>query len=86
MNSMPDAEAVARLFHESYERLAPAFGYETRLDTRVLWENVPERNKRLMIASAAEVLAVLFPPQEQQKQQEQLAPESTPSAVPDDGR
>lgn len=60
---MPDAESVAKLFHEAYERLAPAFGYETREATRVLWENVPERNKRLMIAATAEVLAMLFPPE-----------------------
>ena len=62
MNPMPDAESVAKLFHEAYERLAPAFGYETRRATRVPWEEVPERNRRLMIASTAEVLAYLFPP------------------------
>lgn len=62
-SSVPDAESVARLFHDSYERLAPAFGYETREASRVPWESVPERNKRLMIAVAAEVLAMLFPPE-----------------------
>lgn len=61
---MPDAESVAKLFHETYERLAPAFGYETREGTRVPWEQVPERNKHLMIATVAEVLAMLFPPEE----------------------
>lgn len=61
---MPDAESVAKLFHEAYERLAPAFGYETRETTRVPWEQVPENNKHLMIAAAAEVLAMLFPPVE----------------------
>ncbi|MGH2479760.1 MAG: caspase family protein, partial [Ktedonobacteraceae bacterium] len=30
---VPDAEAVAKLFHETYERLAPTCGYETRVDT-----------------------------------------------------
>jgi len=59
----PDAEAIARLFHEAYERLAPAFGYETREATRRPWEQVPERNKRLMVAATAEVLAMLFPPE-----------------------
>ena len=62
--TMPDAEAVARLFHETYERLAPSFEYKTRPETAVLWENVPERNKRLMIAVAAEVIAMLFPPED----------------------
>lgn len=58
---MPDAESVARLFHETYERLAPTFGYETREATQVSWDAVPEKNKRLMIAVTAEVLAMLFP-------------------------
>ncbi|GAC1618270.1 MAG: caspase family protein [Ktedonobacteraceae bacterium] len=62
---MPDAESVAKLFHETYERLAPTFGYETREATRVSWESVPERNKRLMIATTAELLAMLFPVEEQ---------------------
>ena len=61
---MPDPESVAKLFHETYERLAPTFNYETRRATRVPWEKVPERNKRLMVAVAAEVLAVLFPLEE----------------------
>ncbi len=63
-SSVPDAESVAQFFHEAYERLAPAFGYETNQATRVAWENVPERNKHLMIAVSAEVLAMLFPPEE----------------------
>lgn len=46
------SEQLARLFHETYERLAPSFGYETRKDSAVPWEQVPERNKRLMIAVA----------------------------------
>lgn len=60
---VPDAESVAKLFHEAYERLAPAFGYDTREATRTSWEHVPEHNKRLMIAVTAEVLALLFPPE-----------------------
>jgi hypothetical protein len=34
------AEALARLFHETYERLAPEFGYETRKASAVPWEEV----------------------------------------------
>ena len=59
---MPNAESVAKLFHETYERLAPVYNHETRQETRRPWEEVPERNKRLMIAVAAEVLATLFAP------------------------
>ena len=45
-----NAEDVAMQFHDAYETLAPSFGYETRKDTRVPWENVPTNNKLLMIA------------------------------------
>ncbi|MGW4639574.1 hypothetical protein ACWEN6_13650 [Sphaerisporangium sp. NPDC004334] len=56
MASTAEAELVARAFHESYERLAPSFGYATREASAVPWEDVPERNKRLMVAVAAELL------------------------------
>jgi hypothetical protein len=51
----PSAEAVARAFHEAYERLAPSFSYETRKASAVPWERVPENNRALMTAVAAEV-------------------------------
>jgi hypothetical protein len=46
----PTAEELARAFHETYERLAPAYSYETRRESAVPWEQVPENNKQLMIA------------------------------------
>jgi hypothetical protein len=46
------AERVARAFHDTYERLAPAYGYETRLDSRTHWALVPAENKKLMVAVA----------------------------------
>lgn len=49
-------EDLARLFHETYERLAPEHGYETRKDSRTSWEQVPETNKGLMIAVADHIL------------------------------
>lgn len=52
-------EQIARHFHEAYERLAPAFGYETREASRKAWADVPENNKALMIAVVAEVRALL---------------------------
>lgn len=48
----PMPEDLARFFHETYESLAPSYGYETRKDSAVAWENVPEKNKKLMIAVA----------------------------------
>jgi cupin superfamily acireductone dioxygenase involved in methionine salvage len=50
-----DNEKVAKLFHDTYERLAPQYGYKTRDETAVAWEDVPWPNKALMIAVAATV-------------------------------
>ncbi len=61
----PDDPAVklARLFHETYERLAPEYGYETRKDSAVPWADVPEKNKRLMIAVCTVILDAGYLPQ-----------------------
>jgi len=55
-NAAAAAETLAQRFHETYERLAPSFGYETCPDSAVPWEDVPERNKKLMIAVCAKIL------------------------------
>jgi hypothetical protein len=49
-------EALAQRFHETYERLAPDFGYETRRESAVPWDEVPEANKALMTAVCGELL------------------------------
>lgn len=49
-------EKLARLFHETYERLAPEYGYKT---SEVPWDDVSVWNKSLMIAVAAHVLTKL---------------------------
>lgn len=54
-------EVLAQRFHEAYERLAPSFGYETRESSRKPWTDVPEQNKRLMIAVCAEVFVGVLP-------------------------
>jgi hypothetical protein len=56
------AEELAQLFHETYERLAPNYGYTTRTSSAVEWRNVPEPNKSLMIAVAKEVLEAVGNP------------------------
>jgi hypothetical protein len=48
------ALAVAKRFHEAYERLAPQFGYETRKETRAFDPNSP--NGKLMVAVCKELL------------------------------
>jgi Lar family restriction alleviation protein len=52
-----DSEQLAQMFHETYERLAPSFGYETRKSSAKPWADVPENNKRLMIAVCREIQA-----------------------------
>lgn len=53
------ADAIAQRFHEAYERLAPEFGYETRAESAVPWEDVPEANRLLMRAVVADVFEVV---------------------------
>jgi hypothetical protein len=50
------AEALARRFHAIYERLAPDYDYRTREQSAKPWADVPENNRRLMIATCAEIL------------------------------
>lgn len=54
-----DAPAIAQSFHETYERLAPSFGYTTRPESRVPWQQVPEQNRKLMVAVVDEVVGPL---------------------------
>lgn len=53
-------ETLARAFHETYERLAPSFGYETRRDSAVPWEQLSGCNKQLMIAVCTELLKTIL--------------------------
>ena len=50
-----EGEAIARHFHDTYERLAPSFGYETRPDTKAF--DPASANGRLMIAVCSEIAA-----------------------------
>lgn len=52
----PGPEEIAKQFHETYERLAPEFNYETNLRTRVPWRDVPKENRELMIAVVEELI------------------------------
>lgn len=53
-------EQLAKKFHETYERLAPEYGYRTRKSSAVAWEDVPANNKELMIAVAKEISDTLI--------------------------
>jgi len=50
------ADIWAQDFHDTYERTAPQFGYETRPESAKPWADVPENNRKLMTAVCAEVL------------------------------
>lgn len=39
---------IAVDFHETYERLAPKFGWETQEVSRVGWTDLPDSQKQLM--------------------------------------
>lgn len=52
-----EAADFARLFHETYERLAPEYGYETRPETRAFDAASP--NGKLMVATCAAILRAL---------------------------
>ncbi len=48
------AQQLARLFYETYERMAPDFGYTTNKATRKF--NPASPNAKLMVAVAQEIL------------------------------
>ena len=52
--SLPTEQHLARKFHDTYERLAPEFGYETRPDTKTF--DLTSANGRLMTAVCKELL------------------------------
>ena len=52
-------EWLAQIFHAAYEQLAPDFGYRTREASAVPWAEVPEDNRRLMVATCEMVIAAL---------------------------
>jgi hypothetical protein len=51
------AVMIACHFHDTYERLAPKFGYDTRAASRRPWCSVPEANRSLMVATVRVVLS-----------------------------
>jgi len=53
----PTPAELAIMFHDTYERLAPSFGYETRTETRKFDPTTP--NGRLMISVCGEILSTL---------------------------
>jgi len=55
------AEELARAFHNTSERLAPVYGVSTEDETPIAWEDLPEQERTLMIATATEILKRMQP-------------------------
>lgn len=54
---MANALKIARLFHDTYEQLAPQYGYETRKDTKKFDPN--SSNGKLMIAVCDKIASII---------------------------
>lgn len=64
---VPADELIARALHDTYERLAPEHGYETREASAKPWDDVPADNKALMVATVETLLntgVIIAPPPE----------------------
>ena len=59
------SEKLARKFHETYERLAPQFGYSTRKETKEF--DPQSSNGKLMIAVCSEIRADLAAEREREE-------------------
>lgn len=47
---------IAAAFHRAYEDVAPANGYETREESRVPFDQLPEANRETMLATVRRLL------------------------------
>lgn len=57
MNRKRTSELVAEQFHAAYEHAAVNLGYATREESRVPWDEVPDKNRAVMIETARDLLA-----------------------------
>ena len=46
----PERDSIARDLHDTYERLAPDYGYSTRPESRKEWSELPDNLRHLMLA------------------------------------
>ncbi len=60
MSFEEQAEQLAMLFYNTYERLAPQFGYKTREPSAKSWAEVMENNRNLMVAVASEIVVKIL--------------------------
>jgi len=65
MSHDEEIRKITQEFHETYERLAPEFGYKTRGETAVPWSEVPMPNRALMYSTVEEVVGPILTRAEQ---------------------
>ena len=53
---MTEREFIAKRFHEVYEDLAPDYGYRTRSESRLPWDEVSGTLRSLMVATVGQLL------------------------------
>lgn len=53
---MTKTELIAKFFHETYERQAPTYNYQTREASAKPWADVPDQNKNLMITVIGDLI------------------------------
>ena len=51
-----EIQELAADFHDTYEYLAPSFGYHTREQSRVAWSDLPTNLQNLMVATVEAVV------------------------------
>jgi len=69
-----EIDDIAHLFHDRYEALAPEWGYTTRDETAVDWNDLPPPNKGLMRAVVRDALMPLLDKERERYQElERLA-------------
>ena len=51
-----EVERIARAFHESYEEFAIGFGWKTQEASKRPWEEIPEANRQVMLATVEDLL------------------------------
>lgn len=54
-NQLEAVAQLAKLFHETYERLAVECDWQTQKSCQVPWDELPENNKTLMLAVCSEL-------------------------------
>lgn len=56
MTDREKAEFVAELFHRAYTQLAPRYGWQPQEGTEGMWENLPQANRDLMVATVEHLM------------------------------